>query len=94
MKHFLIYDFYFSSNFRENDFSILQVRKLEISFENSTISGIEKYKNMKLVQRKTKPYKNESAFCGIVPKSVLVRHYTDFSPEKLGEIYKNAFFEV
>jgi len=27
------------------------------------------------------------AFCGRVSKSVLARHYTDFSPEKLGEIY-------
>ena len=26
------------------------------------------------------------AFCGRVPKSVLARHYTDFSPEKLKEI--------
>ena len=27
------------------------------------------------------------AFCGRVPKSVLARHYTDYSPEKLKEIY-------
>jgi len=27
------------------------------------------------------------AFCGRVPKSVLARHYTDFSPEKLSEAY-------
>ena len=30
------------------------------------------------------------AFCGRVPKSVLARHYTDFSPEKLVKIYENA----
>ena len=30
------------------------------------------------------------AFCGRVPKSVLARHYTDFSPEKLKEIYEEA----
>jgi integrase len=30
------------------------------------------------------------AFCGRVPKSVLARHYTDFSPEKLKGIYENA----
>jgi len=30
------------------------------------------------------------AFCGRVPKSVLARHYTDFSPEKLKEIYVKA----
>jgi len=30
------------------------------------------------------------AFCGRVPKSVLARHYTDFSPEKLEEIYGKA----
>jgi integrase len=30
------------------------------------------------------------AFCGRVPKSVLARHYTDFSPEKLKAIYDKA----
>jgi integrase len=30
------------------------------------------------------------AFCGRVPKSVLARHYTDFSPEKLREIYESV----
>jgi len=30
------------------------------------------------------------AFCGRVPKSVLARHYTDFSPQKLEEIYEKA----
>jgi integrase/recombinase XerD len=30
------------------------------------------------------------AFCGRVSKSVLARHYTDFSPEKLRTIYKDA----
>jgi integrase len=30
------------------------------------------------------------AFCGRVPKSVLARHYTDFSPEKLKDIYEKA----
>lgn len=30
------------------------------------------------------------AFCGRVPKSVLARHYTDFSLEKLEEIYERA----
>ena len=34
------------------------------------------------------------AFCGRVPKSVLARHYTDFSPEKLIEIYKKADLKV
>jgi integrase len=34
------------------------------------------------------------AFCGRVPKSVLARHYTDFSPEKLMEIYKKAGLSV
>ena len=33
------------------------------------------------------------AFCGRVPKSVLARHYTDFSPEKLREIYRKAGLE-
>ena len=30
------------------------------------------------------------AFCGRVPRSILARHYTDFSPEKLKEIYDKA----
>jgi len=34
------------------------------------------------------------AFCGRVPKSVLARHYTDFSPEKLREIYRKAGLEL
>jgi integrase len=33
------------------------------------------------------------AFCGRVPKSALARHYTDFSPEKLQEIYRKAGLE-
>jgi integrase/recombinase XerD len=34
------------------------------------------------------------AFCGRVPKSVLARHYTDFSPEKLNEIYRKAKLQI
>jgi integrase len=34
------------------------------------------------------------AFCGRVPKSVLARHYTDFSPEKLKQIYSSAKLHV
>ncbi len=30
------------------------------------------------------------AFCGRVPKSVLARHYTDYSPERLKRIYDKA----
>lgn len=30
------------------------------------------------------------AFCGRVPKSILARHYTDYSPKKLEVIYKKA----
>lgn len=30
------------------------------------------------------------AFCGRVPKSVLARHYTDFSPEKLQHFYEES----
>ena len=30
------------------------------------------------------------AFCGRVPKSVLARHYTDFSAEKFLELYERA----
>jgi intergrase/recombinase len=34
------------------------------------------------------------AFCGRVPKSVLARHYTDFSPEKLRAIYEKALLSI
>jgi intergrase/recombinase len=34
------------------------------------------------------------AFCGRVPKSVLARHYTDFSPEKLKEIYAKGELKI
>ncbi len=34
------------------------------------------------------------ALCGRVPKSVLARHYTDFSPEKLREAYEKANIEI
>ena len=34
------------------------------------------------------------AFCGRVPKSILARHYTDYSPEKLSQIYDKAGLKV
>ena len=34
------------------------------------------------------------AFCGRVPKSVLARHYTDYSPERLKRIYDKAGLTV
>ncbi len=34
------------------------------------------------------------AFCGRVPKSVLARHYADFSPQKLEEIYEKANVKI
>jgi len=34
------------------------------------------------------------AFCGRVPKSVLARHYIDFSPERLKEVYDKAGLRV
>jgi integrase len=34
------------------------------------------------------------AFCGRVPKSVLARHYTDFSPDRLKKIYERANLRV
>jgi integrase len=40
------------------------------------------------------PDRYVDAFCGRVPKSILARHYTDFSPEKLKEIYDKANFKV
>ena len=40
------------------------------------------------------PDRYVDAFCGRVPKSVLARHYTDFSPERLKEIYDKANLKV
>jgi len=34
------------------------------------------------------------AFCGRVPRSILARHYTDYSPEKLKRIYDKAGLKV
>jgi site-specific recombinase XerD len=34
------------------------------------------------------------AFCGRVPGSVLARHYSDFSPEVLKEIYDGASLKI
>ena len=35
-----------------------------------------------------------NAFCGRTPKSVLARHYLDYSPEKLKQIYEKAKIKV
>ena len=40
------------------------------------------------------PDRYVDAFCGRVPRSVLARHYTDFSPERLKEIYDKANLKV
>ena len=34
------------------------------------------------------------AFCGRVPRSILARHYTDYSPERLKRIYDRANLKV
>lgn len=34
------------------------------------------------------------AFCGRVPQTILARHYTDYSPQKLLQIYKQANLKV
>ncbi|MCJ7635580.1 hypothetical protein MUP77_24720 [Candidatus Bathyarchaeota archaeon] len=34
------------------------------------------------------------AFCGRVPQSILARHYTDYSPERLKEVYERAGLKV
>jgi integrase len=40
------------------------------------------------------PDRYVDAFCGRIPRSVLARHYTDFSPEKLKEIYDKAGLKI
>lgn len=34
------------------------------------------------------------SFCGRMPRSILARHYTDYSPERLKKIYDNANLRV
>jgi len=34
------------------------------------------------------------AFCGRVPKSILARHCTDYSPERMKKIYDEAGLKV
>jgi len=40
------------------------------------------------------PDRYVDAFCGRVPRSILARHYTDLSPEKLKEICGKANLKV
>jgi len=40
------------------------------------------------------PDRYVDAFCGRVPRSVLARHYTDFSPERLKEVYDKTGLKV
>jgi len=40
------------------------------------------------------PDRYVDAFCGRMPKSILSRHYTDYSPEKLKEIYDKADLKI
>jgi integrase/recombinase XerD len=44
--------------------------------------------------RKGVPDRYVDAFCGRVPNSVLAKRYSDFTPEKLKEIYENAKLKV
>jgi len=41
-----------------------------------------------------RPITPVDVFCGRVPRSVLARHYTDFSPKKLKEFYDKANLKV
>ena len=40
------------------------------------------------------PDRYVDAFCGRIPKSVLAKHYTDYSPERLKRIYDKASLQV
>jgi len=40
------------------------------------------------------PDRYVDAFCGRVPKSVLAKRYSDYSPEKLKEIYDQAKMKI
>jgi intergrase/recombinase len=40
------------------------------------------------------PDRYVDAFCGRVPRTVLARHYTEFGPERLKEIYDRANLRV
>lgn len=34
------------------------------------------------------------AFCGRIPRSVRAKHYTDYSPERLKEVYEKAGLKI
>jgi len=40
------------------------------------------------------PDRYVDAFCGRIPKSTLAKHYTDYSPEKLKQVYDKANLTV
>ncbi|MEM3040343.1 MAG: hypothetical protein QXO54_06020 [Candidatus Methanomethylicaceae archaeon] len=40
------------------------------------------------------PERYIDAFCGRVPRTVLAKHYTDYSPQRLKEIYDRAGLKV
>lgn len=40
------------------------------------------------------PDRYVDAFCGRTPKSILARHYTEYNPERLKEIYEKASLNV
>jgi intergrase/recombinase len=40
------------------------------------------------------PDRYVDAFCGRLPRSVLARHYTDYSPTRLKKIYDQANLKV
>jgi len=40
------------------------------------------------------PDRYVDAFCGRIPKSVLARHYTNYSPDKLKRIYNKANLRI
>ncbi|KXA98218.1 hypothetical protein AKJ40_03525 [candidate division MSBL1 archaeon SCGC-AAA259M10] len=48
----------------------------------------------KQMQNSEIPGKYIDAFCGRLPRSVRAKHYTDYSPERLKEIYENADIKV
>ncbi len=61
-------------------------RKCKIKITPQTLRGIF---CQQMVQQGT-PVHYVDAFCGRVPQSILAKHYSDFSPEVLKEIYDKA----
>ncbi len=79
----------------------VSANRVSINFkETSEITGIHIYPHLlrsvfaREMSLKGVQDRYIDAFCGRTPQSVLARHYSDFSPEVLKEIYEKANIKI